>query len=193
LFEHPKRNESRIAETIFLIAQNFARKYRGMPAEWLEDAVSEAVMLGIRKIDRFRQLYLQRPGRMNAFLWFTKLVQNKVKEQLKIEACKRAGKPAWSWQKEARAARESKRKTMRRACCNKGATMSGSNSDVQVQSSSSAQGKLATALREAYSQLKAERDRALTSLRTAEVELKKMTALMRSAGSIQSLNLKAAK
>lgn len=86
------RNRRLIAEGIYLIARNFVRRYQSkMPAIWCEDAASEAALLGLEKIWHY-QIHCQHK---NAFSYFTKLVQNKVKERLRVESRLQQGLSPW--------------------------------------------------------------------------------------------------
>lgn len=86
------RNRRLIAEGIYLIARNFVRRYKGrMPAIWCEDAASEAALLGLGKIWHY-QIHCQHK---NAFSYFTKLVQNKVNERLRVESRLQEGLSPW--------------------------------------------------------------------------------------------------
>ena len=93
LFRANSQNRKRrqIAEAIHLIAANFVNKYHWMPREWREDAASEATLLGLRKIWH----YQRNCKHVNAFSYFTKLVQMKVWEQFAAERRRCNGLAPW--------------------------------------------------------------------------------------------------
>jgi hypothetical protein len=93
LFEKNGGNQKRgvIARAIYLIAMRFVDKLRGFPRAWLEDAASEAAILGIRKIWH----YQKNCSHKNAFSYFTKLIQNKVWEQLRMQSRLEQGLSPW--------------------------------------------------------------------------------------------------
>lgn len=91
LFRSFRRRRGEIAEGIFLIAQNYVRRYAYLPRHWREEAAAEAALLGIRKIEH----YARNCAHANAFSYFTKLVQRRVWEQFKIEKRQAACLPRW--------------------------------------------------------------------------------------------------
>ena len=66
------------------------RRYR-LPEMWRDDAACEATLLALRKVSHFQKNCKQK----NAFLYFTKVMQRKVWEQLRMESRLAQGKSPW--------------------------------------------------------------------------------------------------
>lgn len=85
-------SQKTIETEIYQIAQRFVMRYAAShPREMLEDAASEAAVLGIRKISHYRN----RCDPKNAFSYFTKLIQRKVWEYIRIEQRRSRGLAPW--------------------------------------------------------------------------------------------------
>jgi hypothetical protein len=95
LFEKNGNNKNRkkIAMGVYVIAHNYVRRFRYVPPAWREDAASDAAMLAMSKI----WWYQKNCRHKNAFSYFTKVVQNRVLDLLRMEAHREAGRSPWGW------------------------------------------------------------------------------------------------